>query len=132
MSQRTGTVAFHRQLVQELHPRPIAQTCQKIPDHPLRRLAFDPPCLTLSQRIAIRAHEPAAQVGRLGARPLETLGSNERAGDQARHVPHTGREHRFVEVVQIEILQSVVAREGAKVFQMQVAAEPGKRRVVER
>ena len=57
--------------------------------------------------------------------------SNQNADHEAHQIQSTRSEQRFVEIVDIEIDQAVVALVAAEILQMQIAAEPGCRRSCE-
>lgn len=111
---------------------PPLQRPQQLFDHAGRRLAFDPARLALGQRAGVGVEDALAERQRFRPIQRQAVGPDQHAGEETDEVPGARRQHRFVEIVDVEIDEAVVALEAAEVFEVQVAAQPGARRFAER
>jgi hypothetical protein len=80
--------------------------------------------VTVAQRGGIRIDRSVTERECFGATHMQIGRTDHHAGQQANQFEQTGREARFVEVVDVEINKTVIGFLAAEIFQMHVAANP--------
>src|SRR4029077_17433373 len=96
----------------------------------LGRSPLHPPRLAVVERGPIRVQERRAQGPRVAIAYLERVGRQIETGGESGEIPTGRRQVRFVEIVEIEVAEAIVALVAAEVLQVQIAREPGERRGV--
>src|SRR5262245_1095818 len=110
----------------------LPQSLQQVFDHPTGGSTFNPPRLAVFQRGGVGLKKDVAQGQCKLPLDLQGMGADQYTGEEARHVPRTRRQYRFVKIVQVKVRQAIVAFIASEVFQMQVAVDPGPRGLIQR
>lgn len=108
-----------------------ATPVRKVPHHARGDLPLHPAGLARRERLPVRSQKTLGEGERGAPCEAELPARHQQAGRAASQVPGAGRERGFVEVVEVEVLEPVVARERAEVLDVQVAANPRERGVVQ-
>ena len=110
-----------RARVEKIGALALAQPIQQLFHQAMRGLGLDPIGLALLQGGAIAIEEDFAQSLRIARLEPQALRPDAQAGQHANQVPTGGRQDGFIEVIQVEIGQAVVALETAEILKVQVA-----------
>jgi hypothetical protein len=118
-----------RAAVQEGHAGAVTQLVQQMAHYTVRRVALDPSCLATDQRLSVCADQPTNRRARGVLVQAQRVEADMQAGTQAYQLPGNGCQRGLVEIIDIEVDETVVALVAAEIFQVQVAAAPGRRGV---
>ncbi len=114
--------------VEQLAPRPFGEGIEELADHAVGHLPLDPPGLAAPQCVGVGIEVLAAQQHGFAAAELVVPGRHHHAGREPRHLVGARRQHRFVEIVDVEVDDAVVPLGGAEILEMEIAGNPGARR----
>lgn len=115
-------------LIQEFTAASLLEPLEERLNHTRGCGALDPPWLAGEERAAVALQKHFGKGDRLILGQLNGFRAEEDAGDEASQVAARGQQTRLIKIIHIEIRETVLTFERAKVFEMKVTAAPGERR----
>ena len=128
----TGIEAAHalldrRALVEKFDRAAGFQAVDQGADDASRSFTLDPTRLAAEQFQPPGLNKIVGKFFRVFATQFKTSSCDVDTGRQAHDIPRHGRQRALVVVVDVEIGQAIVAKIGAEIFKMQIAANPSRR-----